>query len=87
MHGVGTAAARHLDDLAHVEVRIGRCRTPQRVGLVCQLHEQGIGIRLGVDRDTGDSLVTCCADHTDRDLSSVRDEYLADGHCSSWVPL
>jgi hypothetical protein len=74
---VGACAAGGLDDLADVEVRLGSSVAAERERLVCEPDEQRIAIRVGVDGNAGEARVTAGAHHPYGDLSSVRDEDLA----------
>jgi hypothetical protein len=76
VHGVGAGLLREGDDLADVEVGVGRCRSLEAVGLVGQPHEQGVAVGLRVDRHAADAAVLAGTDHADRDLAPVGDEDL-----------
>ena len=83
VHGVGTGTPRDVEQLGHVEVRLGRPGTSQGVRLVRDAHVQRLPVGVGVDGDGPDAGVTAGAGDADGDLTAVGDEDLGDhGHGS-----
>ncbi len=81
---VGTGLLGGLDDLADVEVGVGRGGATEGVRLAGEPDEERIGVRFGVHRDAAQAGVAGGADDADGDLTAVGDEHLADGHCFSF---
>jgi len=77
MDRVGTAFLRRVDDVVDDEVRLGRRRRPDRVGLVGEADVQRLAIRVGVDRDRADTHLAAGAMDPDGDLAAVGDQHLA----------
>ena len=74
MDGVHLGLLGHGEDLVDVKIRLGRSGAVEGVGLVGQLHEEIVGIGVGIDGDAGLPGVTCGADDSHGDLATVRDE-------------
>ena len=55
VHGLRARHPCHLEDLRHVQVRVGGGPRPQRVRLVGELHEQRVAVGLAVHRDRADA--------------------------------
>ncbi len=87
---VGAGLLGGLQQLAEVQVGLGRGLAAQREGLVGQLHVWGVGVGLGVHRHAGQSRVLGRADDPHRDLTAIGDKNLRDrragvtGHFASW---
>ncbi|SKV84450.1 Uncharacterised protein [Mycobacteroides abscessus subsp. abscessus] len=90
MDSVGAGLLSGLQDLAEVQVGLGGGVTADAEGLVGEVDVGGISVGFGVDRDAAQSSVLRRADHPNRNLAAVGDEYLADlragviGHRASW---
>ena len=78
--GISTGVGGDLDDLGDVEVGLGRGGATEGVGLVGEPHEEGVAVRVGVDRDRPDPGVLAGADDADGDLAAVGDEDLLQAH-------
>jgi hypothetical protein len=79
MHGVRARVSRRLEDLADVQVALGRALAAQRERLVGHRGVQGIQVRLGVHGDAGQARIPAGPDDPDGDLAAVGDQYLAHG--------
>ena len=77
---VGTGLLGDRDDLGDVEVRLRRGRAAEGVRLVGEPDEEGVAVRVGVDRDGADAGVLAGADDADGDLAAVGDEDLLQAH-------
>ena len=77
VHAVGARAPRDVDQLVDGEVGLGRGRPAQRERLVGEPHERGVAVGVGVRGDAGQPRVATGADDADGDLTTVRDEDLA----------
>src|SRR6478752_6938499 len=80
---VGAGLLRDRDDLGDVEVGLGRGGATEGVGLVGEAHEEGVAVRVGVDRDRSDPGVLAGADDADGDLAAVGDEDLLQTHATT----
>ena len=80
MHGIGPAAPRNLQQLAHVQVGIGRTLTLQGESLIRQAHMQRIPIRIGIYRHALHTIIGTCPDDAHRNLAAVGNQNLLDHH-------
>ena len=77
VHAVGARPARDVDQLVDGEVGLARGRPAERERLVGEPHERGVTVGVGVRGDAGQPGVAAGADDADGDLTTVRDEDLA----------
>ena len=74
VHGVRVGFLRDVDDLGDVEICVLRSFAVERIGLVGEMDEQGVRIRIGVDGDGRAARVMAGVDDAHRDFAAVRDE-------------
>ena len=72
----GESAFSDLEEALDVQVRLGRRRRTEEVGLVGATHVQRVAVGLGVDGDRGDAELLEGADDANRYFAAVRDEDL-----------
>ena len=82
MHGIGPAAPCNLQQLAHVQVGIGRALTLQGESLIRQAHMQRIPIRIGIYRHALHAIIGTCTDDAHRNLAAVGNQDFLDHHFS-----
>ena len=86
---VGAGLRRGVEELAEVQVGLGRRLAAERERLVGEPHVRRVGVGFGVHGHAGQPGVLGRPDHPDRDLTAVGDEHLGDlragvtGHCAS----
>src|SRR5690348_5474678 len=78
MNGFRAAIARDADDALQLQVRLGRGRGPDVVGLVGVPNVDGVAVGVGVDGRRGDAELAACAHHADGDLAAIRDQDLVE---------
>ena len=75
VHGVRVGLVlRDVDDLRDVEICVLRGLAVERIGLVGEMDEQGVRIRIGVDGDGRAARVMAGVDDAHRDFAAVCDE-------------
>lgn len=79
VHSVSAGPLSDVQEFFDVQVGVRRGCTVQGECLVGQLHEEGTGVRVGVDRHGVDARVASRPDHADGDLTPVGDQDLRDG--------
>ena len=81
MYGIGMRFFGGLYNRVNVEIRAFRIRPMQRIGLVGQVYEQRVGIRIGVSCNGRTTGVMARVDDAHRDLAAVGDQdSLQSGH-------
>ena len=74
MHRVGAGRFASSDDFLDDEVALGRGRRSDRHGLVRHFDVEGVAVRLGKDRNRGDSQTTCGLDDPAGNLAAIGDQ-------------
>ena len=82
MHRISPAAPCNLQQLAHVQVGIGRALTLQGESLIRQAHMQRIPIRIGIYRHALHAIIGTCTDDAHRNLTAVGNQDFLDHHFS-----
>ena len=75
MHGIGAGAFGDADQLFDVEIGFRRAAAGETIGLVGQVHEQRIHIRIGINRNRGDAVVAAGADDADGDFATIGNQH------------
>ncbi len=78
--GVRSAAGGDAEDLGDVEVGVGRGEPVQREGLIGELHEERIRVRVCIDGNAAQSGVAGGPDDPNGDLSPIGHQHLGDRH-------
>ena len=86
---VGAGLRGRVEQLAEVQVGLGRRLAAERERLVGEPDVRRVGVGFGVHRHAGQPGVLGCPDHPDGDLPAIGDQHLGDlragvtGHCAS----
>ena len=82
MYCVGPAASCNLQQLAHIQVGIGRTLALQAESLISQTHMQRIPIHIGIYRHALHTIIGTCTDDAHRNLTAVGNQDFLDHHFS-----
>ena len=82
MHRIGPAAPCNLQQLAHIQVGIGRTLALQAESLISQAHMQRIPIRISIYRHALHAIIGTCTDDAHRNLTAVGNQDFLDHHFS-----
>ena len=79
MYGVGAGALGDADQLFDVEIGFRRPAAGQPIGLIRQLHEQCVHVRIGIDGNRADAMVAAGADDANGDFATVGNQHFLHG--------
>ena len=71
MNGVDVGDFGGADHLWNVQVTLARTRRPNAHGFIRKAHVQRVAVRLGIDRDRGDTQFLARIDHAQGDLTAI----------------
>jgi hypothetical protein len=74
VYGVRAAVLDGFQNRFGIEVALGCCLAAKGIRLISETHVKGIAIKLGVDRNGGNSHLSGSSDNTDGNFAAIGDK-------------